>query len=246
MKYIVFGDIHGRLEWLGVVNKHLKEDCMFIFLGDYVSTHEGISGELQMEVLDEVLSLKEKYPDRVILLRGNHDLQHLGFDWAQCSGLNRYVLREMSKPEVIERYIKDTQWIYYDKEQNICFSHAGLSETWMKNNNATLENLNNMPIDERFGFTPEYYGDYYGESKTQPPTWIRPSTLAQDSYLGEELIQVVGHTTREHIEDTWEILASVRERHPEIKWSHIWLCDCDLKEYLEICDGVFTIKDIYG
>lgn len=242
--YIVFGDVHGRMNWLSVVNKHWNEDVIFIFLGDYVSTHEYISGFEQMKVLDEVLSLKEKHPDRVILLRGNHDLQHLGYDWAQCSGLNIYVQREMSKPKVVERYIKDTQWIHYDAEQHICFSHAGLSETWMGNNLMTLDRLNDMPVDERFGFTPEYYGDYYGESKTQPPTWIRPDTLSLDPYQAGELIQVVGHTTYSNIRDTYDVLQEPRELHPEIKWSHIWLCDCDLKECLIIRDGVFSIEDI--
>lgn len=244
MNYTVFGDVHGRLNWMSPVNEYLKKGYHIVFIGDYVSTHEYIPGEAQLEVLDEVLSYKEQYPDQITLLRGNHDLQHLGYDWAQCSGLNRTVRREMSKPKVVERYTKDTQWILYDKDINVCFSHAGLSATWMRNNNATLENINEMPIDERFGFTPEHFGDVYGESKTQPPTWIRPTSLAIDSYMPGELIQVVGHTTRDHIEDTWDLLKDFRDRHPEIKFSHIWMTDCNLKEYLVIEDGKFTIKEM--
>lgn len=84
MKVLILGDIHGRKVWKEIIEKENADKI--IFLGDYVSTHDGISEEEQIENLEEILSFKEENPEKVILLRGNHDVQHLGYYWARCSG----------------------------------------------------------------------------------------------------------------------------------------------------------------
>jgi hypothetical protein len=73
---IIVGDIHGDLESL----KHILEDSSFmekangnedillIFLGDY-----GDRGFYSPEVYYVVLKLKELFPERVVLMRGNHE-----------------------------------------------------------------------------------------------------------------------------------------------------------------------------
>ena len=43
MKTIVFGDIHGRMEWYDIVQAENPDKV--IFLGDSVSTHEDISSD---------------------------------------------------------------------------------------------------------------------------------------------------------------------------------------------------------
>ncbi len=73
---IVVGDLHGDLESLKVIldNSNFIEDVkrgrdvLLIFLGDY-----GDRGLLSPEVYYVVLKLKELFPDRVILMRGNHE-----------------------------------------------------------------------------------------------------------------------------------------------------------------------------
>jgi protein phosphatase len=73
---IVVGDLHGDLETLaeilnvsGFVQKaqHGKPSVL-IFLGDY-----GDRGLLSPEVYFVVMTLKTSFPERVILLRGNHE-----------------------------------------------------------------------------------------------------------------------------------------------------------------------------
>jgi len=63
----VVGDIHGDLNSLDYILDHFQEG-MAIFLGDY-----GDRGEEQIEVYLKILGLKTKYPDRVVMLRGNHE-----------------------------------------------------------------------------------------------------------------------------------------------------------------------------
>ena len=74
-KILVLGDIHGRILWKDIIEQENPDKI--IFLGDYVSTHEGISARQQLSNLEEILTYKENNPDKVILLRGNHKIQIL-------------------------------------------------------------------------------------------------------------------------------------------------------------------------
>lgn len=73
---VVVGDIHGDLESLTYILEDsgfpesvgLDKGFILIFLGDY-----GDRGEYSPEVYHVVLSLKEKFPDNVVMLRGNHE-----------------------------------------------------------------------------------------------------------------------------------------------------------------------------
>ena len=117
-------------------------------------------------------------------------------------------------------------------EGNIIFSHAGISKTW--SNNFAFEDinlLNNCKPSEKFGFTPNNFYDYCGDSITQPCVWIRPQSLIEDALDG--YIQIVGHTPVKNIRNT----KTLNSEFPEI-----WLCDNLPKEYLVIEDNKFIIK----
>ncbi len=68
---IVIGDLHGdlhTLEWILKTGFPQEQDTMLVFLGDYVDR-----GSHSPEVLYTVCKLKILHPDRVVLLRGNHE-----------------------------------------------------------------------------------------------------------------------------------------------------------------------------
>lgn len=225
-KILVLGDIHGRTCWTDIIKKENPDKV--IFLGDYVSTHEDIPEGQQCSNLEDILNYKEANPDKVILLRGNHDLSELGYSWAECSEHSKNVEKYMVS--IKDRFLADTQWIYV--EGNIIFSHAGISKTWF--NNFAFEDinlLNNCEPSEKFAFTPNSFSDYYGNSITQPCVWIRPISLVQDALDG--YIQVVGHTPFKNITNT----KSIRD-----DWPEIWLCDCLPKEYLVIENDEFIVN----
>lgn len=69
-RYLVIGDIHGRTIWKDIIEK--EDPDKVIFLGDYVSTHEGIPADQQLSNLENILNYKEENSDKVVLLRGNH------------------------------------------------------------------------------------------------------------------------------------------------------------------------------
>ena len=237
MKIVVIGDIHGRDCWKNIVEIESDYDLL-IFLGDYVSTHENISEDTQIENLKEILQYREDNADKVVLLRGNHDMQHLGYHWSGCSGLFPNVQNKMNyRTKLGRRFLKDTKWLHYDKFSNILYSHAGLTNTWFEHSGAkNIEDINNLKPSPLFGFNPDNPWDYYGDSISQPITWVRPSALAKDSYKKEGLIQVFGHTT------------NYRIIHEADKNYDFWMCDCLPSEYLvvDITDKPeFIVKSLH-
>lgn len=231
-KILILGDIHGRTLWKKIIEKEAPDKV--IFLGDYVSTHDGISAEQQLSNLEEILTFKEINPDKVILLRGNHDTQHLGYYWAECSGYDREVAYGMSSAEFLMRFTKLTDWVYIDDELKTIFSHAGVSKVWMEEilKESDVHNINDYGLREEFGFTPNWAGDCYGNSTTQPPTWIRPETLCTCNVEGWD--QVVGHT---------QVRRGIYHTHNTVGQNELWLCDAlGIKQYLVIDNGEFQPK----
>lgn len=229
MKIVVLGDIHGRTIWKQIIENENPDKV--IFLGDYVDTHEGISQKQQLENLKDLLKYKKENSDKIILLRGNHDMSELGYYWAECTGFN--LTFSMDIVQLKDEFLENTQWIY--REGNIIFSHAGVSKVWMENNDLKhVDQINELPPSEIFGFTADNAFDYCGTSKTQPPTWIRLKELVK--YGVDHYIQVVGHTPINKI-------CNIKE---ELKWSgvDVWACDCLPKEYLIIEDNEFIKKEV--
>ena len=251
MKYLVLGDIHGRLIWKDIIDKENPDKI--IFLGDYVTTHELISVEQQLSNLEDILNYKENNIDKVILLRGNHDVQILGYSWASCSGWDWDLYKGMIP--IKDRFLNLTQWIYRIPDTNIVCSHAGISEKFLLNAERYLENnpyseeekrynwiisnLNNIEPCELFGFTPCKILDYSGNSATQPCTWIRPGTLLD--YGVKNIIHVVGHTPVKKICNLKEEIKN-RLINPDdcSYYIDVWCCDnLQNREYLIIEDGKF-------
>lgn len=246
MKTLVLGDIHGRTIWKDIIEKENPDRV--IFLGDYVSTHGLETAKQQLDNLEGILQYKEEHPNDTILMRGNHDTQHLGYYWAECSGWNGEVWSKMSQPEFKERFLKLTQWIYIDDELKTIFSHAGVSERWLKDaekqiireggaqyddgtidQEVLLELINSLDPSELFGFRPCYGMDMCGTSPTQPPVWIRPETLCTCNVVGYD--QVVGHTPQRKIS---KMVQATKGKQT------IWLCDSlGFGNYLIIEDGEF-------
>lgn len=218
-KIVAIGDIHGRTTWRDIIKAENPD--LTIFLGDYVTSRTGITEGEQLWNLRSILSYKEKHPRKVVLLRGNHDCEAAGYGWAECypSFMNKDRFP-------LETFEKLTQWVF--QWNDIVFSHAGVSKTFLANNNLSIDEMADMLRldDQRFAFTPGDPCDYSGDSACQPPTWIRPKSLLLD--MPSSLTQVVGHTT---VEDITEMKDGGD--------NSLWLCDAlENDSYLCIQDGL--------
>lgn len=231
MKTIVLGDIHGRICWYDIIEKENPD--RIIFLGDYVSTHDkNISIEQQCSNLEDILNFKEGFGENCILLRGNHDMQHLAYSWAECSGYFPHVAQWMVG--IKDRFLRLTQWVYI--QDDLVFSHAGITDQFWKYLNLgepTKDNIlkiNELEPSPLFGFTLNRFGDYYGDSPTQPLTWVRPITLMEHN-IGWK--QVVGHT---RVKTPGELTQQLRG-NGWITIPELWVIDSLPYWYMVIEDG---------
>jgi len=67
-RIIVAGDLHGDLDSCNQIEKLVGNEDLLIFLGDY-----GDRGPNSVEVIEGVQRLLQKYPGRVLALKGNHE-----------------------------------------------------------------------------------------------------------------------------------------------------------------------------
>lgn len=229
MRVIVFGDTHGRDVWKQVVNTE-KWD-MVIFLGDYFTSRDGISEADQIANFKEIMEFKDLYPDHVILCIGNHDTQAMRYSWADCSPRFYSNWAYDNRAEILSR----CQWVYVIDD--IVFSHAGITTQWFDNVKKahpevkTFDDINLIEPCELFGFTPCKLSDYYGDSQTQPCTWVRPACLTEYGVPG--YTYVVGHTRPQFISNYRELCLRHIGSEP---WAliDVWTCDNLPKEYLVI------------
>lgn len=235
MKTLVISDVHGETFWQKIVNRENPD--LTIFLGDYLDSFN-ISPFQQFDNLNNILSFKEseeKAGRKVILLLGNHDVHYVYNDsQLRCTGYksktsllcNRLLFDNKSKFQICYQL------------DNILFSHAGISSKWLQ-----LMDYDNSPISDFLNdfwtFKPSVYSFNnienttcpYGNDLHQNPIWIRPEGLMkgnENSFL-KGFYQVVGHTKYESIKSI----------------SNYYFTDTiDLKEYLIINDGEFSINII--
>lgn len=238
-RYLILGDLHCRPIWKDIVAKEGDSCDKIIFLGDYTVPRE-VKFDDPTDAcgfLYEVLDFKDKNHDKVVLLRGNHCLDSLGYYWAECNPKDHPKVQQYWRTEDVKQwFLNDTQWIYQIPDTNIVCSHAGIGEKFLSyvqrylDNNMgfynpfedkegfskfeknlwTISNINSIEPCELFAFNGDYF-DTRGESDTQPCTWIRPYTLLKCGVPG--ITQVVGHTPIEHICNMKEQMILLREQY---------------------------------
>lgn len=187
MKTLVIGDIHGRTQWKYITAN--EEYDRVVFLGDYFDSHENVSHEEQLKNFEDILTFKSDTPDKVVLLYGNHD--HSYYYSERCSGYN---------PEYADRIseiIKEADQLSYLQavyiQDDIIMSHAGVSQYWLQNI-ARLDSPADITLKDLSIFNFNYVTgvDYYGDTISQSPIWIRTKSLVSNPVEGYR--QIVGHT----------------------------------------------------
>lgn len=200
MKIAIIGDVHGRTFWKEAKEK-IDEVDQIVFLGDYLDpySHEGITKEEAIDNFKEILEFRNHYPNKVILLIGNHDSSYI-WDVSLCSCRHDYE----HDAEIRELFSKniDNFRLYYSVPGYL-FSHAGIYEEWvitfLKNgldlSIASLKEWNETQEWQCLGIYDFYRGGYshYGSC-----IWadIRDS-FNNKLWEEDEYYQIVGHTQLE-------------------------------------------------
>lgn len=220
MKIVAIGDIHGSDNWKNIIEKESYDKLVFI--GDYFDSFEyGI--EQQIRNFNEIIKLKEKFSDKVVLLIGNHDFHYMPFTNERYSGFqskNMFLIRNVLMGALKDELLQ--MCFMYD---NLAFTHAGITKTWCNIHDVDLSDIEKS-INDLFFYKPksfEFNGiNPYGDDKTQSPIWVRENSLIKDKPIG--IKQVVGHTEKKEIVFTEDVIIIDTQR--------------ESKEYL-ICEKIF-------
>lgn len=200
MKRLVIGDIHGH--WDGFKKIYdLENPDEVILLGDYFDNFNGTDDSIY-ECYQNILDLRCEhlvYKGDFIMLIGNHDFQYNHW-FEKCSGYRPSMA--VRNALILNDHSEHLKFVYVDELNNTIYSHAGVTNTWLKENMGELYSPDSyLDINEMnhqaFKFTYKGNGDIYGNTVYNSPIWCRPRSLNQDSLLnknGKTMTQVVGHT----------------------------------------------------
>ncbi len=170
---IIVGDLHGDLDALETILDKTrffdKYALTIIFLGDY-----GDRGKESVEVYHLILNLKIRFPDRIILLRGNHECLELPF--APHDLPNMLYDKFGSKAEIIYDTLKELFELLHHTlilNDQYLVLHGGVpidisSRDDFVGRGALEQILWNDPRDEIKGYMPSWrgYGYYFGRDIT--------------------------------------------------------------------------------
>lgn len=202
MKHIIIGDLHGKDCWREI---NIKKYDKVVFLGDYVDSFT-ISDFAIYENLKNIISLRKRNPNKVVLLLGNHDIQYLYFPRFQCSGFRPTMQSQLTS---LFNNNKNIFQIAYQKE-NYIFSHAGITNSWyneflripilekIKDENDTLADLLNKVDQTGQRYILHTAGYFRGGDGNGGVTWADKKETTTDMLKGYH--QVVGHTVIKEVE----------------------------------------------
>lgn len=148
MKIITVSDLHGKDVWKTI---NPFDWDKIVFLGDYVDGAyksvkqvskidslyrvlidpvQGVSNSEMIYNLSEIIQLKKKYPDKIELLWGNHDVQYLYLiknnmlqSHMMCSGYRTAIQYDIANIFYDNRNLFKISYQY----KNYLWSHAGIT-----------------------------------------------------------------------------------------------------------------------
>ena len=194
---IVFiGDIHGRTIWKKIIDLEPAAD-RYIFFGDYFDPYEPIPFEVQAQNFRDILNLKARLGERVVLLLGNHDYHY----YTDVRPYSRYDFRNAGTIKSLLTENLEAFQIAFQFGNFLC-SHAGVStrwlDTWFPDGwvwKGIDQKINSLHAEKPEAF--DYFeGDMsgYGDDERQGPLWIRPNSLSKATNI--QTTQVFGHTRK--------------------------------------------------
>ena len=232
MKVLVIGDVHGRKFWRYAIANNIGQVDKVIFLGDYLDPYPEEINEHQelmecndfydciglLNMLNDIISLKKNEPDKYILLCGNHTCSYI---WPKFNAATRTDYQNWQKYHNFfsqNLNLFNLVWI----ENNVIFSHAGISEGWanrvweyfefpeneLSSIKEIAEVLKNTPLDN---FTKEYI-DVISDISRERGGWfiygssewadliehVDTKKSTKDNIISKEkeegIFQVFGHT----------------------------------------------------
>jgi hypothetical protein len=212
MKTLILGDTHGRSEWKDYINQ--TQPDRVVFIGDYFDSFD-VPITKQIDNFLDIVQYKQDNLNEVILLFGNHDFHYI-IDGENYSGYATAI--KVQVETLLKDLIRDDILQMCYSQDDYLFSHAGITQTWVRNQGLSrsknlVVDINNIlkykpymflfrnnvpqPSIKKLSAARECI-DWSGDNKEQSPIWVRPFSLKQDMLKGDWW-QIVGHTHSDQI-----------------------------------------------
>jgi hypothetical protein len=200
IKTLSIGDIHGLSVWktFGDISKLITysgvkpEYDYYVFVGDYVDSFTLSNVEI-LANLKDIVEFKINYPDNVILLWGNHDVQYYtSYTEHGCSGFRREAYFDLH--EQFRKHRKLFQMGF--QIENHLWTHAGVHSGWYYhrfpyNTNKIADDLN-LAFEEGNATIFDVGRMRGGFKDVGGPLWADKNEIWKKALRGYH--QIVGHT----------------------------------------------------
>ena len=192
MNLFIISDIHGMYKQFDEILQHWDEESLLVILGDMIDR-----GEHSYEVVKRVMALQQEFPDKVIVLKGNHE-----------DMLMYYVDGRMKDPtpflinggiEMLRSFIKDIDEEAVIHNAEILKTQFAAEIDFLRNARHYYQYGKLLITHAGFDSTAENWQD----TSKQDFLWIREHYLHPNQ---TGLINIFGHTpTRNmhNIDDIW-------------------------------------------
>lgn len=183
-KVLVIPDVHGRDFWQEPCTKW---DGQIIFLGDYHDPYPWqVSTKESLVNLKNLVDFYNSNKDRCIFLLGNHDYSYIG-SMITC----RY---DVQYTKEVTELLRQLPIKLIHIQNNIIFSHAGVTQDWLRYNNIGIDDLLQFHWDDvRLNQVSSFRGGY---NKYSSPTWCDVREYDSSDKLNG-YYQIFGHTQLE-------------------------------------------------
>lgn len=167
MKVLAVGDIHTKIWILDAVFDIIDEYDLLVFVGDYADDWKATPQDT-INTWKTLKFMQEAYPEKVILVTGNHDYIYVKNTPSTASGYNQITQHLINMPE--NREVRD--WLeklpIVKFVDGVAYSHAGLVDTYHHEDELRVSKM----------------------WQNDSPLWVRP----QDYIEYKQIPQVFGHT----------------------------------------------------
>jgi hypothetical protein len=202
MKTVSIGDTHG-LAVANVVMKILEGHDKFIFVGDYVDSYIVDNISIKKNLLD-IIELKKKYSEKIILLWGNHDVQYLSGNKHYSSGY-----RTEMQYDLYDIFHSNENLFQLSFQINgYLWTHAGVNSKWFDHRFRPfveehtyipfVSALLNLAFDKGYEAIFDVGYRRGGAYEVGGPLWCDKKELENGSLKG--LNQITGHNPVKEIE----------------------------------------------
>lgn len=223
MKIVIIGDIHGRNNWLPLVEQNLKSADKIVFTGDYFDTYDKhVTFKQMKDVFYKIVKYKILEPYKFVLLIGNHDIHYIH----DVQKATRYDFRNATE---IKKMFRENEYLlqYAYQIKNHLFTHAGVANKW---------------IDYNYDDLLDYdYEDIYNLGET--------INLMGMNRNGISILNQVGRSRRGFYDIGGPLWADVKETYKDIPDGlHQYVGHSQLKDFYKHSKGNSSITycDVLG